>query len=361
MKAEHVKYAIIGSGWRAQFYIRIAQALPALFSVSGVMIRDPEKGRAFSEAFHVKVVNHIEDLMKDEPEFVVLSVKRGVQADMLRTLTERGIPVLCETPPGEDEEQLETLYTVCNKKEVRVQVAEQYFLQPLYVAWEKAIRDGLIGEVQNINISSLHGYHGVSMIRRYLQTGFQNCTIYGKRYRFDVTDTFGRAGMVFDGDVFSCTRDRVTLEFEDGKVAFFDFSDPAQYHSFIRTRQLTVQGVRGEIDDLTIRYLTEKNIPVTQELQRVELGKYHNEGFSLYAIMLGERFLYRSPFEDARLNDDELAVAECLQRMKHYLRTGEAFYSLSEATQDMYIALKMEEAMKTPYQPVTTKTGIWAN
>ena len=56
-----------------------------------------------------------------------------------------------------------------------------------------------------------------------------------------MTETYGREGMVFDGEVVKCSRDRLTMEFDNGKVAYFDFSDPAQYHSFIRTRQLTMQ------------------------------------------------------------------------------------------------------------------------
>ena len=33
-----------------------------------------------------------------------------------------------------------------------------------------------------------------------------------------------------------------------------------------------MQGTRGEIDDLTIRYLNEQNVPVTQTLNRIDLG-----------------------------------------------------------------------------------------
>ena len=47
--------------------------------------------------------------------------------------------------------------------------------------------------------------------------------MYGKRYYYEVTETYGREGMCFDGEKFMCPRDRVTMEFEDGKVAYFDF------------------------------------------------------------------------------------------------------------------------------------------
>lgn len=73
-----------------------------------------------------------------------------------------GIPVLCETPPGEDLEDLNSLWAEYKKYNGKIQVAEQYFAQPLYAAWEKVIRSGKLGEVENINISSLHGYHGAA-------------------------------------------------------------------------------------------------------------------------------------------------------------------------------------------------------
>lgn len=269
-----IRFGLIGSGWRAEFYIRIAKALPEMFDLAAVMIRSKEKGEAFSAKFGVKVVNTLDELVEKEPEFVVMAIKRGIVTENLITLFERGIPVLTETPPGEDVEALHQLWDAYQKYQPKVQVAEQYFQQPLYASWYKAICDGKLGEVENINISSLHGYHGASIIRQFLRTGFENCRIYGKRYWFDVTETYGREGMVFDGEVVKCSRDRLTMEFDNGKVAYFDFSDPAQYHSFIRTRQLTVQGTRGEIDDLTIRYLNAQNIPVTQDLRRIDLGVY---------------------------------------------------------------------------------------
>lgn len=356
---ERIRYGVIGSGWRAEFYLRIAKALPDRFELTSVLVRDPEKGRAFAKRMGVDVVNTLEEMEEGRPDFVVLSIQRGAVSGYLPRLFERGIPVLCETPPAETIQELEALWGECRRLDGKVQVAEQYLLQPLYAAWYQAILDGKLGKVENISISALHGYHGVSIIRRFLGEGFSNCRIYGKRHWFDVTETYGREGMAFDGEVFRCSRDRLTFEFEDGKAAFFDFSDPAQYHSFIRTRQLNVQGVRGEIDDLTVRYLTDGNLPVTQSLNRIDLGVYNNQEWSHFAIMLGEEFLYRSPFPNARLNDDEIAVAGCLVGMDRYRKTGEDFYSLREALQDMYLCIKMDEALANPNQEIVTEGQVW--
>ena len=66
---EKIRYGLIGSGWRAEFYIRIAKAVPEKFDLTAVLIRDEEKGRKFSEKFGVKVVNSLDALMEDAPEF----------------------------------------------------------------------------------------------------------------------------------------------------------------------------------------------------------------------------------------------------------------------------------------------------
>ena len=39
-----IRYGVIGSGWRAEFYIRIAKAVPDKFEFTAVLIRDKEKG-----------------------------------------------------------------------------------------------------------------------------------------------------------------------------------------------------------------------------------------------------------------------------------------------------------------------------
>ena len=52
------------------------------------------------------------------------------------------------------------------------------------------------------------------------------------------------------------------------------------------------------------------------ELKRINKGEYENaEGYFLKGIMVGERWVYENPFMPARLYDDEIAIAACLQKM----------------------------------------------
>ena len=91
------RYAVIGSGWRAEFYIRIAKLVPDQFALSAVMIRDAAKGEAFAEKFGVKVVNDLDALLADKPDFVVVTVKRGYMHDYVIELSRRA-QQLCHVP-----------------------------------------------------------------------------------------------------------------------------------------------------------------------------------------------------------------------------------------------------------------------
>lgn len=56
-----IRFGLIGSGWRAEFYIRIAKAIPEKFELTGVVIRNREKGEEFARKFGVNVVQSLDE------------------------------------------------------------------------------------------------------------------------------------------------------------------------------------------------------------------------------------------------------------------------------------------------------------
>jgi len=352
-----VKFGIVGGGWRAEFFVRVAKAIPDVFEVSSVLFRDEVKAETFREKYNVPVTTDFNELVSAETDYIILSVKPFACLENIEKLFKTGKAVLCETPPAASAEELTALWHLVKQYDGKIQVAEQYFVQPLYAAWLKAVEQGIIGEVSNINISAIHGYHGINIIRRFLGVTRENCRISGERYNFPVVKTGGREGRCYTGEVITAVRDRVTFEFENGKIAFYDFSG-TQYHSYIRTRQLNIQGLKGEIDDLTIRYLNKNNEAVTQNLYRDDEGVYNNREWSHVGLMLGSKYLYKSPFQAARLNDDEIAIATIMYLMKGYVDSGREFYSIQDALQDSYLSFMMNKSLEAGI-PVETDTQIW--
>jgi K+-sensing histidine kinase KdpD len=71
------------------------------------------------------------------------------------------------------------------------------------------------------------------------------------------------------------------------------------------------------------------------------------EGSYLRRILLRDTAHFENRFAPARLNDDELAVAEVMHRMAVFVQTGEPFYSLAEASHDHYLGMLVDEAAES--------------
>ncbi len=352
-----MRVGIIGTGWRAEFFVRAIKSLPEQFTLTNMLCRDKERGEAISDRLGVCVVNSLDEVTAQKPDFLVLSVTRTATMSYFEKILPLGIPVLCETPPAEDG-ALEKLWEMSQKNNSKIQVAEQYYLQPLYKAYYSIVKEGKLGTVSNMSLSALHGYHAVSIFRQFLDVGFAPVTVTGKRFHFPLTKTDSRGGIVKNGAVEPAVRDVAQFEFEGGKVAFFDFSG-TQYHSNIRTRNWKIQGEKGEINDDVVRYINDDGDAVTESLSRVDRGIYDNPTLSHQHISLGGKVLYQNPFLYKSMNDDEIAVTSLMVGMAEYLKTGKDVYSLADGLQDAAIAIALEKAVTTG-EPVTLGRQIWA-
>lgn len=352
------KFIMIGCGWRAQFYLRAVRSLPEELEVSAILMHSSKRAKEVERETGIFSTDNLEEALAKGVDFALLCVPRPVMTPWIIKMMELQIPVLCETPPGKDVEELNALWKEKERLHGRVQVTEQYFLQPYYSGVLGIIKKGTLGEISNVSISAIHGYHAVSIFRKFLGICMENCKIQGRSYSFPVTKTRDRGGWHQTGELLTGRRDRVDFVFENGKTAFLDF-DEEQYFSPIRSRTWNIQGDRGEIRDWKVCYLNEGNNPVTEQLHREDDGVYNIDGWSHQYISFQGRRIYENPFPGVRLNDDELAVADVLMHMKKYVETGEDFYPLREGLQDAYLNFVMEEALRTGEEKYTCKQS-WA-
>ena len=347
------RFAIVGAGWRAEFFLRIAAVLPQ-FEVTGVLTTNAERA-AMVRSFGVAVATDYTTLLAAKPDFVVASPSYNAVAEVIETLVDYDVAVLAETPPAPDLARLNALWQTAKKG--RVQVAEQYLFQPEHAARLAIIASGVLGNVSHAQVSCAHGYHATSLIRHYLSLNFEPATIRAMRHKTPAMAGPGRGGPPTEATLVEATQTVATLDFGD-KWALFDFAGE-QYFSWIRNHRLLVRGERGEIQKDSVSYLLDHRTPVNLSFQRWDTGHGGNlEGYSHQGITLGSEWVYRNQFFDASLSDDEIAVATCLQKMGDYVRDGASFYSLAEAMQDTYLALCIEEAVVSG-QPVTTARQAW--
>lgn len=353
-------FSIIGgSGFRAQYFLRIAQALPEQFRISGMVVRDESKGRDMEEQWHVATYRNLEQLLANEqPDFVVLSVSASAAFDYMVELTERGIPVLAETPPAPNLDGLYQVYDKLVRHGARIQVAEQYQFHPVQEARTAIIQSGQLGSVNQVTVSITQFYHAVSLIRKMLGVRFEEVKIKAMRFESNWVAGPNRSGPPTEDKLVKSERDLAWLDF-GGKLGIYDFTKD-QHRSWTRSNHMSIRGERGEIFDNRISIQDASCTQIQSELKRINKGEYENaEGYFLKGIMAGERWVYENPFMPARLYDDEIAIAACLKKMADYAAGGPSFYGLPEASQDHYIGMLIQQAIESGETVVSVRQP-WA-
>ena len=345
-------FAVIGAGWRAEMFWRLAAGLDDL-QCTGAVVRTPRE-------LPVPTFGSLaECVAATSPDFVVTAVPWPVNPGVVTEAVERGLPVLAETPPAPDAAGLRELWSAVGESGL-VQVAEQYLMMPSHAARAAAVRAGLIGTPTQVQVSSTHQYHAVSLMRGLLGVGRGPVTVRASRSTAPLVDPLTRYGWTDDPDPQPATTTIATLDFGDGRSGVYDFTDN-QWHNQLRFRRLLVRGSHGELRDDEVIRLSEPRTLVRSPLVRRQTGyDLDLDGFDTDTITLGGEVLYRNPYPGRRWSDEEIAIATLLDATAAWVRgTAPAPYPLADGAQDHLIALAVEEAADTD-RTVTTGTEIWA-
>lgn len=333
-----IKYAILGAGWRSEFYLRIAALMPDTFKVSGIYIRNKQKREEFSQKYNVKILTSLEELLKTDFDFIVSCVNKAGICSTVRELAGKNIPLLTETPIGTSNKEIDDFLAEI-KPDWRVQVAEQFHFQPRNSAIKSVIESGILGEIKQVQLSCCHDYHAASIIRFFLGTGDEMPEMSSFTLPDAVNRYNSRAGLLNEPEIVTSEEKFVVLRFKD-KTAVYDFNYE-QYFSDIRRSRILIRGTNGEILNDECTYLKD-GLPHSFTLRRNSYGANESlDGFTLVNITAEGKVVYENPFKGARISDEEIAIATCLLNMKEYLDTGTPFYSLREAGLDSKIFLSV--------------------
>jgi predicted dehydrogenase len=354
-------YLVVGTGWRAEPYLRLAALLPDHFGVTGIVAHAPASQERARRDWGVDVHAELDAaLAAQRPDFVVLSVPWPVTPVLVRRLVELGVPVLTETPPAPDLDGLHALWDDVGAAGL-VQVAEQYALMPLDAARLTLVGEGVIGTPGSVLVSSTHLYHAVAMMRSYLGVGAgEPVEVVGRSYGSTLVDPITPAGWTYDETAKPAQNVLAALDFGQGRLGRYDFTDN-QWWNPLRPDHLLVRGSAGEISDTTVVRMADATTPVTSRLERVSTGTGMDyQGLDLTHLTFEGRVVWRNAYQGARLTDDDLGVAVLLDRVGAWVRDGGAGpYPLREACQDHAVGLAIERAVATA-EVVRVERQPWA-
>lgn len=354
-----VRFGLIGTGWRSDFFARLARQAPDAFEVAGVVSRRPERAAEVARAWGVPSCAGVDELVATGPEFVIPCVPWSQMGPTTADLVGRGVAVLAETPPAADLAGLRELWAAVGATGL-VQVAEQYLFMPAHAARLALTRQGVIGQVTSVQVSSTHLYHAVSMIRGFLDAGRGPVRVHAQSFSAPLANPLSPSGWSGSAEPEPLATTLATLDFGDGRMGLYDFTDN-QWWNPLRTRRIVIRGSLGEIVDDHLVRLVDATTAVESHLVRRQAGVDLNlEGLGLQHLSLDGEVLYRNTYPDARFSEDDLAVADLLAATGAWRRDeGPPPYPLAEACADHQISLAIGESIRTG-QAVTTTTESWS-
>jgi predicted dehydrogenase len=344
-------FALIGSGWRARMFLKVARELGTI-RCGGVVVRSPRR-------LEVPTFTSLDACLRELPiDFVLTATPRAVTPQVITEVVDRGLPVLAETPAAADLDGLRALWSAVGDSGL-VQVAEQYPMMPSHAARAALVATGAIGTPTQVQVSSTQTYHAVALIRVLLAAGRGSVTVRATRFTAPLINPLSRTGWTDDEEAHPTRTTIATFDFGDGRSGVYDFTEQ-QTRNQLRFRRLTVRGSAGELHNDEVVRMTGARTLVHTPLVRRQTG-YDLDliGYDTEHITFGSEVLYRNPYLGRRWMDDEIAMATLLERMANWLRgDGPEPYPLAEGVQDQQLALAIEESADSD-NTVTTSSEAW--
>ncbi len=356
--AAPLRLGVVGTGFRAGLFLDLVARVPHLVEVTGVLGRS----RASAEA----AVAVAAGLPSPTTSPACCGPHRNSSSSRCPSRRRpRSSPTSPPTARGSsprrprpDLDGLRALWDAVGASG-RVQVAEQYLLFPHTAARLRVVRDGLVGDVTSVQVSSTQTYHATSLVRGFLGLGGAPVRVVASATTAPLADPVARPGWTGDAAPRPQTTTVATLDFGDGRSALYDFTQ-TQTRNPLRTRRLVVRGSLGELVEDRVVRLADATTVLTSSLERRQTGHQQDvQGLDLDQIAFEGQVVFRNPFVGSRLSDEEVALASLLARARDWARdAGPGPYPLAEAAQDHLLGLAITESARTG-EPVTTTREAW--
>lgn len=353
-----VRFAIVGSGWRSEFHIRMAKAAPDRLQVVAVVTETDAEAQRIAARWGVATVRTIGEALAFKPEFVISAVSWPAMPGIVRELVAAGAKVLAETPPAPELDGLRSLWHDVGASGL-VQVGEQYTRMPGHASRLAVTQAGTIGTVTSVEIASTHLYHAVSLVRAFLGVDMDAVVVNARAFTAPLVDPLSFSGWASNPKPGPKTTTIATLDFGGGRMGLYDFVEN-QWWNPLRARRIVIRGSLGEIVDDSVTRLTSEG-PVTSPIVYRRTGVDMNlEGNEVVHASFDGRVVFRNQWVGTNLSEDDIAVASHQAAVGLWARNdGPAPYPLAQGCQDHALGLAIEQSARTGAD-VRVESEVWA-
>ena len=302
-----MKAILIGSGWRSNFYHRVAKELPNLLKISAVVTHTKERASDL-KAHGLNAYSSLADALKEEHDYVIIATRSTFYSDMIESY-ERGERIIAETaflPLNQYEREA--------LRKIEGFTAEQYPYTPTYASLISASKQ--IGEIDQVMLSSLHNHHAISILRELITLDdIKAEEIEFLNFKSKVVKTGSRSGIELNNEEEEYERKIRLLRFNRA-LYIHDFSSN-NYHNALLERKAEIRGSKGTLNMDYLLTTDEEGYVVKLPFTRHYDNLNKTSGSPVLShISLGKDTIYKNPFYPALLNEDEIAIATIIRKIE---------------------------------------------
>lgn len=320
-----MKAVLLGTGWRAHFYMRISRMLPDILSIPAVLTRKKERAEEIErEGF--RVFTDIDEVLAVDHDAIIISSGKEGYHETLSRLHAGGERIVSET----------TLLSLSDEELDKVSsfsglVMEQYQFTPLFSSVLKVL-SSLEEKPDQLYLSGLHNHHSASMARRILASGHHMPEeVSSITFPSRIIKTGTRKGLDLSGEVESYERS-VRMMKLDGALFIHDFSSN-QYHSYLMEKRFEIRCQDMIITERGVSTVDGSGYPVFTPFQFHRDDRVGNGTLALSHVSLGDRTVFVNPYYPLNMNDDEIAMTMMIESFDK----GNDLYPFREGVMDARI------------------------
>lgn len=364
-----LRVALIGAGRRsAHLYAPLLRAMPQVQLVS-VWSRSAERAQALGARFGVPAYTDLDPLVRETaPQIGIVSVNYGANGQAGLMAVEAGLHVLLETPIAHDLREADAIIAAAQRRNLKIEIAEQFHRRPLEQIKLKLIASGLFGRVySSFNDFAGHGYHGISVMRSYLGFDARPVRVTGAVRQYDLASYWSR--LANNTQPRPETQEHGIIEFEDGRLGLFHWTSVG-YDSPLRwwrsSRFLAEKGMGITVGvGLDVEERLSLLAPGGEAPRFITLERRweRNDGGALVAMIAhtGDPaqpiVRWDNPFAPQpqgagpQWHDDEIGVASCILSLVNAVRDdAEPSYGPLQGRldQELILAIRQSSAERRP-------------
>ena len=316
-----MKAVLLGTGWRARFFMRISHILPSVLDIVSIYTRAEERAEELRKEGY-PAFSDLDAALSSAHEAVIVASGKAGFLDTLCYLHDRGERIIAETTfLSLEEEELAAVEGYGGL------VMEQYSFTPLFASTLSYLP--LLGGVDQLYLSGLHNHHAAAIARKVLSLGHsmpdEICTM---DFPSRIVKTGSRKGMEVSGEMEEYTRKVRMMRF--GSSLFINDFSSNQYHSYLYGKSFEIRGEKGVLSERGLSAVDEGGYPVFIPFVFHRDSSTGNGSLTLSHVTLGERTVFVNPYYPLEMNDDEIAMA----RMIELYDMGEDVYPFREGVAD---------------------------